>query len=153
MRPIERINNFLKLVDLYKLADRWKIDFDLFRKMLNGNRYFELYWQSNPDQRFGQVLINLSLIPDSFQAWNDEEDDILAAQGIPPEQYLYWTSIFNKDGQKLLEPVTRLISDLETDHINNILVDPRLKLSPLYIQVFNNILQYRQVKEDESKLL
>lgn len=150
MRPVERIDNFLKLVDWLKVSERWSITpLDLY-KALDVNNYLE-YWKENPDQRIGQVLINLELIPDSFKIWNDEESDILIDQGVAPEDCLYWTSIFNKDNQKLLQPITKLISDLETDHINAILVDPRLRLDALYIKAFNNVLENRAIIASTEK--
>ena len=33
-------------------------------------------WQKNPDQRFGQLLINLGIVRDGFETWQ-KEDDIL----------------------------------------------------------------------------
>jgi hypothetical protein len=33
-------------------------------------------WKSRPDERFGQLLINLGISKDNFQDWN-REDDIL----------------------------------------------------------------------------
>jgi uncharacterized protein YihD (DUF1040 family) len=32
------------------------------------------YWEDNPDQRFGQVLINLGF-PDSLEVWSYEDED------------------------------------------------------------------------------
>jgi hypothetical protein len=37
----------------------------------------ESYWQSSPDQRFGQMLINLGLVPDDIRTWNMEDDLLL----------------------------------------------------------------------------
>lgn len=34
------------------------------------------YWLDNPDQRFGQMLINLNIVPDG-KYWNTEEVDWL----------------------------------------------------------------------------
>lgn len=36
----------------------------------------EEIWNSNPDQRFGQLLINLGLFPDSIGNWRIEDDEI-----------------------------------------------------------------------------
>ena len=33
-------------------------------------------WKNNPDMRFGQLLINMCVIPDDFTAWNIEDDKI-----------------------------------------------------------------------------
>lgn len=34
----------------------------------------EKYWNKHPDQRFGQMLINLRIIPDNYGVWKNEDD-------------------------------------------------------------------------------
>jgi hypothetical protein len=34
----------------------------------------EEIWERNPDQRFGQLLINLGVIKDDFSTWTVEDD-------------------------------------------------------------------------------
>jgi len=36
-------------------------------------------WEKNPDQRFGQLLINLGISPDNLWFWNLQDDDIIKA--------------------------------------------------------------------------
>ena len=36
----------------------------------------EEIWNSYPDQRFGQLLINFGLIPDNLTGWNYEDDQL-----------------------------------------------------------------------------
>ena len=36
----------------------------------------ENYWQSNPDLRFGQMLINLGIAPNELMLWNLDDDDL-----------------------------------------------------------------------------
>jgi len=142
MRPIERIDNFLQKVNWDKLAERWNCEllhgctpeFNISKETLD-------YWKKNPDQRIGQVFINLGLILDSLKIWNDEESDILASQGLPPEEYLYWTSLYDKDDVLLDQPITRLIKDLETSHIKAILKLCYKNLSEDYKKAFDNTLQ------------
>lgn len=144
MRPIERIDNFLSKVDWNKLKDRWGIEWsyidDILTQPITYAKFRE-YWKENPDQRIGQVLINLGLIPDNFKIWIDEESDILINQGIPPEECLYWTSIFDKNENLLDKPITRLIKDLEPNHIKKILKIFYPKLSENYRKAFDNVLQ------------
>lgn len=145
MRPIERINNFLDKVDWKLLWERWGIS-ELLKKSkvyinsLN-KEIIVNYWKENPDQRIGQLMVNLGLIPDSVKIWNDEEPDILLAQGIPPEECLYWTSIYDKEDNLLDKPITRLIKDLEPNHIKKILKIFYPKLSENYRKAFDNVLQ------------
>ena len=37
----------------------------------------ETYWRQSTDQRFGQMLINMGLIPDDIRTWTMEDDDLL----------------------------------------------------------------------------
>jgi len=51
MRPIERIPKLLELI--------------------------KEKWEESPDQRFGQLLINLGVCPDNLQFWNLQDDIII----------------------------------------------------------------------------
>lgn len=146
MRPIERIDNFLSKVDWHKMCYRWKYQAlpILFIGESDKDRFIK-YWKENPDQRIGQLLINLRLIPDNFDIWNDEEADILKDQGLPPEEYLYWGSIYDKDMNRI--PLKyRLIKDMDTDHIEkvlNLFTGENSKLTTNYITAFTNVLKSR----------
>ena len=37
-------------------------------------KLIETYWNKNPDQRFGQLLINLGIADDSIRVWNNTDD-------------------------------------------------------------------------------
>jgi hypothetical protein len=147
MRPTERIDNFLEKVDKELLAIRWfgnEVDpeEDYY---ININNEVIKYWKENPDQRIGQVLINLNILPDNFKIWNDEENDILKAQGLPPEEYLFWGSNYDKDMNRI-PLIYRLIKDLDTDHINAIydhILKAHGKLSEDYKIAFRNVLVSR----------
>ena len=119
MRPVERIDNFLSLVD-------W--DWLLFKKWDYARKRMEILtivksdllkeeWMKHPDMRIGQLLINMNLIEDDLKVWLLEESDILLEQGIAPIDCLYWVSILDKDGNLLSEPKSKLIKDLDKDHI------------------------------------
>ena len=43
-------------------------------------KILEEYWNNSPDQRFGQLLINLGVVDDSTRVWRNEDDAL--------EQYL-----------------------------------------------------------------
>jgi hypothetical protein len=143
MRPIERIDNFISKVDIEFLANRWGLEHGFLLDILgwDNSSKFTNYWKENSDQRIGQVLINLGLIPDNFKAWNDEEEDILVDQELAPEEYLLWTSVYDKDGNLLEKPITRLIKDLEINHIKRILKLYSKNISENYKKGFDNILQ------------
>ena len=102
------------------------------------------FWKKNPDLRISQVLINLNVIPNIPGIWYyDEESKLLINQGYPPEECLFWTSIFNQNNELLDKPITRLIVDLKPTHIKNIItyMTKRKKiLSQEYKQAFKNVL-------------
>ena len=62
-------------------------------------------------------------------------------------EQLYWTSIYNKDGNLLPEPITRRVEDLNSDHIINIILYCKRNNKTLpqkYIDKFKEILASRQ---------
>ena len=118
MRPHERIEHFLENVDWSKLQTRWGLDPDGLNL---DTKIVEDYWKENPDQRFGQVLINLGFIEDKLNIWIDEEYDILIAQGLETRDVIFWTSYYDKDNKLLDKPISRLIKDLDTEHIQTLL--------------------------------
>ena len=153
MRPIERIDNFLEKVDWNTLFNNWGLQFDnkKYYYIEDFQKLFEKYWKENPDRRIGQVLSDLNILPNyedpkSYGAhtwWTDEESDILISQCIAPEDCLYWTSIFDKEGNELDMPVTRLVSSLSKEHIGNILMFMSTnggRVSPQMMQAFVNVL-------------
>ena len=145
MRPIERIDNFLEKVDWNKLEERWKCKLPVQQELANA----EMYWLENPDQRFGQVLINLGLIPDGG-AWNDEETTILEAQGLPPEEYLFWTSHYDEHEKELDKPITRLVANLEPRYILRIkeyFFKKHISLPAILSEAFYNVLAKHALKE------
>jgi len=147
MRPIERIDDFLKKVDWNDLLyNRWKLDKEIYydKKIAYAIKpTVPEYWKENPDQRIGQVLINMQLVPNDIMIWHAEEPDILMSQGIALEECLYWTSMYNKDEKVLDEPITRKVSSLTKEHIIRIvefMKEHNGKLSPEMEQAFTNVL-------------
>lgn len=146
MRPIERIDNFLARIDWdWLLNTHWKdCEHQKINKIIGLLPFFESYWKENPDLRIGQLLINLGFVIDNPQVWNDEESDILKAQGLPPEEYLFWTSVYDKDEKLLENPITKLIKNLDKSHILAIKSHFNKKgvfISPDYVTAFNNVLE------------
>ena len=74
-------------------------------------------WQKNPDQRFGQMLINLGLVEDSIGTWNCGIDSYKFTHEVIREIYTWGT--FNKDYES--EREYKFIKDLDIDHIKAIL--------------------------------
>lgn len=140
MRCPERIDMFLQLVDLDKLSKHWLLDKPIPRI----HRRARTYWKRNPDQRFGQMLINLGMIPDSFAAWCQEDSDILIMQGNKPRDVLFWGSNYDKKGNLLPETKWRLIKDLDTSHIKNILKGGWVATGSKYSLYFKQELAFRK---------
>jgi hypothetical protein len=140
MRDINRISVFLEKIDFDFLENRWDIDIsqNLRGKILEkGIREF---WENNPDLRFGQMLINLNLIPDKFNIWNDEETQILIDQGISIRDIFKWRT-YGKLGDQPLTFI--LLKDMSDDHIKNCIKNLP-NLHPTVKEYFKDELNFRE---------
>ena len=136
MNHKERIPIFIKLVNWSKLLQRWgnPITENELHNLYDLNKIIK-YWKQYPELRIGQMLINLGVIDikDQYKQnkiWYDNEQSILLDQGINPIDFLLWTSLFDKEGNRLKSPKTQLLKDLSTDHLQNIMI--KLKIPTLY---------------------
>lgn len=151
MRRPERIPIFLDLIsgrfieifnDIWKLTDR--VDFHPSSDLRSIDKIKE-FWLENPDLRFSQVLVNLGIIPNLPGFWYYiEENEILEQLGIEPREYLLWGQVFDKDMNRLPEPIYRPIKDLETGHIQAILDGDWCRLDN-YKECFENELKLRGI--------
>lgn len=149
MRLKERIPVFLDNVNWNKLAKRWDLDISAFDYIKPANEPIAEgvidYWNENYDQRFGQVLINLNSIEDTFRIWHDEEQTILLEQGCKLRDIILWGNNFNKEGERLPKTKWILVKDLNTDHIKAILDTQFLNLTADYIKMFKDELKLRKL--------
>ena len=100
-------------------------------------------WQKNPDQRFGQMLINLGLVEDSIVTWNCGIDSYDFSHEAKREIYTWGT--FNKDYES--EREDKFIKDLDTDHIKAILeTQTHIKDTDIE-QILKDELQFRSNNE------
>ena len=146
MRHKERINNFLKKVDWDKLYKEWDVENSKPEGWKDFEQYFLEYWNENPDQRIGQVLVNLGILPDRVPIYYAEESDILMNQGYAPEECIFWTSIYDKNGDLMSSPKSNLICDISIEHIENILsymVENNKHISENTRRAFNNVLKQK----------
>lgn len=154
MRTIERIDNFLEKVDWEWLLDNYWGTIHSCHSgiaLATNSEWLSNKWKENPDLRIGQLLINLGFIDDNMKVWMVEESDILAAQGLPPEEYLYWTANYDKDENLLETPITKLVKDLDSDHILNIFSffhKFNRVLPNNYVTAFNNVLRSRGIENN-----
>lgn len=149
MRPIERIDDFVRKVNWSKLSKDW----GLIYPILYLNRKARTYWKQNPDQQIGQVLINLGMAPNKMTIWSAEEADILINQGVPPEECLYWTSMYDANENLLEEPITRLVSTLTPEHINKIYEFMNMhggRISSAMNTAFENVLERENNKRSHD---
>lgn len=104
-----------------------------------------LEWNKSPDQRFGQLLSNLGLVPKNIEniIWNIEEDDWLIKNGYCNiEDIKFWGVNYYKNGKQRKTTKFKLLRDLDTDHIKNIIKffeDQNIlhKLNKDYLEYFN----------------
>ena len=155
MRPKERIPIFLGHIRFQFLEERWGIDMpnSLISRILDPNQDVRKYWEENYDQRFGQMLINLCVIPDHFHIWMDEDLKILLDQGCNPRDVVLWGSIYDENHKPLDKIKYRLVRDMDTNHIQSILKDieeRKYNLPKDYIIMFTDELNYRKSKEYEK---
>ena len=105
----------------------------------------EKEWDDCPDYRFGQLLSNMDLVPKEIEdgIWNIEEDDWLIKNGYCNiEDIKFWGINYYKNGKKRKTTKFKLLKDLDTDHIENIIKffeDQNMlhRLNKEYLEYFN----------------
>jgi hypothetical protein len=143
MRPKERIPIFLKYINFDFLQERWNTDISQELRGIVFTDEVLKYWEKNYDMRFGQVLINLQLLPDKLPIWIDEESAILDAQGTPKRETMLWGNNYDKDMNLLPKTIWRPIAEMSTDHIQAILDGGWVDKNPNYRQVFEEEIELR----------
>jgi hypothetical protein len=142
MRRPERILGFLQTVDWKFLGERWNMNLE----------HLDIptiitEWKKVPDQRIGQLLINLGMLEDSIRVWVDEEENILRDQGVKPRQYTFWGRNFNEKKELLPKTEWLLIKDMTTEHIQAILKDVEdgvMSISNYYLDIFKEEIEFRK---------
>ena len=103
-------------------------------------------WNEYPDLRFGQLLVNLRLIPSikiETYIWNIEEDDWLIKNNyINIEDIKFWGVNYYKNNKPRKTTKYKLLKDLDLDHIKNIIIFFEKngninRLNPKYLKYFN----------------
>ncbi len=108
----------------------------------NGNRY-----QGN----IGICLMGLNLLPGIKYQYFTNNTSILLSQRFLPEHFLYWTSIYDKYGNRRALSRTTKINNLDSIHICKIIKEFKYKtifhrLPRYYLEAFNNVLIKRHTK-------
>jgi Txe/YoeB family toxin of Txe-Axe toxin-antitoxin module len=105
----------------------------------------EKEWVKYPDCRFGQLLSNLGFVDKEVEniIWNIEEDRWLIDNGyIKFEDIKFWGVNYYKNGKQRKTTKFKLLKDLDTDHIKNIIIffekyNSLDKLNKDYLKYFN----------------
>lgn len=101
-------------------------------------KFIEDKWSESPDQRLGQILINLGLIQDNLKDWNTEITDLPIPHEIIRGIQTWGTN--GKDGKSYKE---LYIKDLETEHIKKIL-ETQEHISESFVSVLKNEIKFRK---------
>ena len=102
----------------------------------------EEYWKESHDQRFGQLLVNMSKLYHFSSCYHQEEDDWLIDKGyINVEDIKFWGQNYTKDMVKLDKTNWVLLRDLTTDHIKGLIkffVEQGKTINPKYLEYFES---------------
>ena len=116
------------------------------KKLHENWELIEKEWLKSPDQRFGQLLSNLGLVSKEIEnyIWNiEEEDDWLIKNGYCNiEDIKFWGVNYYKNGKQRKTTKFKLLKDLDTDHIKNIIKffenqNMLHRLNKEYLEYFN----------------
>lgn len=104
------------------------------------------FWNTVPDLRMGQLLINLGVTVRD-QCWFTEEVDWLIEHGyFKFEELHFWGTNFYKNGKRKPKTVYKLLKDLDLDHIENIIKfnkERGQRIDQRYLKYF-----YKRIQED-----
>lgn len=81
------------------------------------------YWLKNPDQRFGQLLINQGYIANSSLWFREEVDWLIDNKIVKARNILFWGKVYDKNMNMLPKTEWVLIKDMTKSHIKAILRD------------------------------
>ena len=144
MRIKERIPVVLKLIDwclFLKHIEAKDFDINKIKDKIDSNELTE-YWNSYPDLRLVQVLVNMNLIDsmNGFKYYVEETDYLIDVQKIKPEKILFWGTR-GKDGKGDVKYIA--LENLESTHIENILKTQNLKGE--YFSILRQLLRKRKL--------
>lgn len=101
-------------------------DLELVKGIQKWHSYTVHVWMQNPDLRFGQLLCNIRLIKDidiENHIWNIEETIWLIDNNyFNFEDLHFWGINYFKNGKKRVNTKYKLLRELDTEHIKNILI-------------------------------
>jgi len=152
MRPTKRIDKFFEHNIIDRLHDDDVFSNEEFKNIAENFDKFKEYWYANPDQRFGQVLINLSLIEDSTLFYK-EDLDVLMQYEVYLGDIVEWKSYYDKNEKLLDKPITRFIKDLDTSYLHAIKRFSYKHMKDLPSVIKYCIDQEIEIRNEEEKML
>lgn len=104
----------------------------------------ETIYKRYPVLRLTQVLVSARVIPNYYGLWyHIEDEDVMVESGVcDPRDIYFWGVNYDKNGDLLPKTEYKLIKDLQTEHIQNILKGNCTK-NKKYIEVFKHKLKLR----------
>jgi hypothetical protein len=160
MRAKERISIILDLLDnnymdfLIDIGIGEENRHELIDVYFLKGKEIEEFWMENPDLRLTQVLVNLDIIPNiaGFWYYTEETDYVVEKGWCEFEDIHFWGVNFTKDGERLPETIFKRVSDLDRDHVMNILKfydekSSRTKINSKYLKYFEKIEKEELEKE------
>jgi hypothetical protein len=158
MRNKVRIENFLSKVDIrdlllniWNVCDNTNID-QAEKTILDDIDLIKVHWFLYYDLRFSQILINYGYLPNTTGYWYYyEEDEILDRQGWKPRDYVFWGSIYDKQGNKLDEYKYSLVKDLDIDHMQKLIDGNWLRTEFMTKLITDELL--RRLRKEKLKII
>ena len=137
-----------------------KIDFDSIVEFVHSPA-FAVYWTSNPDLRFGQLMVNEGF--NIFDAiYNLEESDILNQYcGLSRPESHIWDSNYNEDGSEWERTIYRFIDELDDKHLATMVDEANQGVryyNPVMVDIFveelhrRGFINYKLTDEGREKM-
>lgn len=103
-------------------------------------------WTKHPDYRLGQLLFNMDLVTNDSSYHIEEDNWLISKDYFKYEDLKFWGINYDKEGNKLSVTEYKLLKDLDTEHIENIIKffkDRNMKIQDNYLKYFNKRLNDR----------
>lgn len=121
----------------------------IIENVKNNFTELEQTWQEFPEARLPQIFI-ITDVMDNYPGgyYYMEDSETLSKAGVlEAREIIFWGSIFDSKGDRLIAPLWRAIKDLETSHIEAIVKEykeKKLKMGLLHFKEFEKELKRRQ---------
>jgi len=127
-------------------------NFEAYNKFINDDNYlihgaFRLNivkitheWTKYPEYRLGQLLYNMDLLTNDSSYHIEEDNWLINNNYFDYEDIKFWGINFDINNNQLPQTEYKLLKDLTTDHIKNIIKfskDNNSKINDNYLKYFN----------------